>query len=276
MYRDNIYISVITLSKNDNKKFLRTLKSMISQKKELKIEWLIIDGSSYKNQDKKKKLIKKLFDKEKQNNIFLNFINSKRIGIYGIYPCMNYGKKIALGKYILFLNSGDIFFNNFSLDTLLKNSIDVASNSSFIFGQANIIASNKLQWFFPGNKLKNIDKWLRFFEPNHQSMMISKKLSNNYEFKTNYDSIADGYWKRQIINNATDIIYIKTPIVKFFFDGISTEKPSKRKIKEIIKNKNISILRKFIFLIRYAFPENLFFLYHLMQKYKSLLIDFIF
>ena len=276
MYRDNIYISVITLSKNDNKKFLRTLKSMISQKKELKIEWLIIDGSSYKNQDKKKKLIKKLFDKEKQNNIFLNFINSKRIGIYGIYPCMNYGKKIALGKYILFLNSGDIFFNNFSLDTLLKNSIDVASNSSFIFGQANIIASNKLQWFFPGNKLKNIDKWLRFFEPNHQSMMISKRLSNNYEFKTNYDSIADGYWKRQIINNATDIIYIKTPIVKFFFDGISTEKPSKRKIKEIIKNKNISILRKFIFLIRYAFPENLFFLYHLMQKYKSLLIDFIF
>ena len=276
MNRDDFYISIITLSKNDNKKFLRTLKSIISQKKEVKIEWIIIDGSSYTTQNKKKKLIRNFFDKDKQNNIYLNFINSREKGIYGIYPCMNYGKKIALGKYIIFLNSGDIFFNNNSLKILIASSLDADPNNSFIFGQANNIATSKINWLFPGNNLKNIKNWLKFFEPNHQSMMISKKLANRHEFKIDYDSISDGYWKRQIINNALDIVYIKTPIVKFFFDGVSTIKPSQKKIMEIIKNEKISIIRKLTFLVRYALPENLYFIYHLMQKYKSILIDLIF
>ncbi len=276
MNGDDFYISIITLSKNDNKKFLRTLKSIISQKIEVKIEWIIIDGSRYTTQNKKKKLIRNFFEKDKQNNIYLNFINSREKGIYGIYPCMNYGKKIALGKYIIFLNSGDIFFNNNSLKILIESSLDADPNNSFIFGQANNIATKKINWLFPGNNLKNINNWLRFFEPNHQSMMISKKLANRYEFKINYDSISDGYWKRQIINNALDIIYIKTPIVKFFFDGVSTIKPSQKKIMDIIKNEKISIIRKLIFLVKYALPENLYFLYHLMQKYKSILVDIIF
>jgi hypothetical protein len=276
MNRNNIYISIITLSKNDNKNFSRTLKSIISQKKEIKIEWLIIDGSGYKTQEKKKKLIKKFFDKYQKNNIYLNFINSKKEGIFGIYPCMNYGKKIAIGKFIIFLNSGDVFFEKNSLEILIKNSLYIDQDYSFIFGQANNVASKNISWFFPGNKLKNIKKWLRFFEPNHQSMMISKKLADSYDFSTNQDSLSDGYWKRQIINNAIDIVYIKTPIVKFFFDGVSTLKPSKKKFTKIIKNKNISILRKFVFLVKYVFPKNLFFIYHFMQKYKSILIDLIF
>ena len=276
MNRDNIYLTIITLSKNDNQKFIRTLKSIISQKIEVKIEWLIIDGSNYKTQEKKKKLIKKFFVEDKQYNICLNYINSTKRGIHGIYPCMNYGKKIALGEYIIFLNSGDIFFNINSLEILIKNSLDADPKSSFIFGQTKNIASSKINWFFPGSKLKNIERWLRFFEPNHQSMMISKRLASKYEFRTNCDSIADGFWKREIINDALDIIYLKTPIVKFFFDGVSTVKPSKKKFTEIIKNKNISIVRKFVFLVKYVLPENLYFLYHLLQKYKSLAIDLIF
>ena len=33
---------------------------------------------------------------------------------------MNYGKKIAKGNYIIFLNSGDKFFNKYSLDSLYE------------------------------------------------------------------------------------------------------------------------------------------------------------
>ncbi len=276
MIKYNFYISIITLSKNDNQKFLRTLNSILSQIKEYKIEWILVDGSNFKNQEKKIKLIKKLFDKSKEENISLKYINSKKMGIVGIYPCMNYAKKIARGKYIMFLNSGDIFFKNNSLKIIIENSRDIDPNNSLIFGQANNVASSKINWLFPGNKLKNIQKWLRFFEPNHQSMIISKSLANNYEFSINYNSISDGYWKRQIINNAIDIIYIKTPIVKFFFDGVSTLKPSKQLTIDIIKNKKISVLRKLIFIVKYLLPENLFFIYHKLQKYKSLMIDFIF
>ena len=43
---NNIQLTIITLTKNDNIKFLRTLKSINSQQISSKIEWLIIDGSS--------------------------------------------------------------------------------------------------------------------------------------------------------------------------------------------------------------------------------------
>ena len=55
----NIQISIITLIKNDNLKFLKTLKSIKSQEREFDFEWIIIDGSNQKNQIKNKNHIKK-------------------------------------------------------------------------------------------------------------------------------------------------------------------------------------------------------------------------
>ena len=50
--KNNIYISIITLSKNNNKEFSRTMKSIFSQKNIINMEWLIIDGSDQKTQKK--------------------------------------------------------------------------------------------------------------------------------------------------------------------------------------------------------------------------------
>ena len=271
----NINISIITLTKNDDKKFLRTLKSINSQKKISNIEWLIIDGSTNKNQEFKKEIIKKYFHKKNSKKVFIKHVNSVQKKINGIYPNMNYGKKIARGKFIIFLNSGDAFYSKYSLYYLYQNSLDSNPNSSIVFGQANIIAPKNIIWNFPSNRLRNIHKWISLFEPNHQSMLISNNLAAKYEFNNKYNIIADGYWKRKIINNSTDIIYIRKPVVKFYLDGVSSIKPSKDFFLDIIKNKNINFIRKIIFGIKYIIPSNLFYFYNLLQKYKSLLIDLI-
>lgn len=271
----NINTSIITLTKNDDKKFLRTLKSINSQEKIFNIEWLIIDGSTNKNQKFKKEIIKKYFYKKNSKKVFIKHVNSVQKKINGIYPNMNYGKKIARGKFIIFLNSGDTFYNKYSLYYLYQNALDSNPNSSIVFGQANIIAPKNIIWNFPSNRLRNIQKWISLFEPNHQSMLISNNLAAKYEFNNKYNIIADGYWKRKIINNATDIIYIRKPVVKFYLDGVSSIKPSKNFFLEIIKNKNINFIRKIIFGIKYIIPSNLFYFYNLLQKYKSLLIDLI-
>ena len=44
----NVHISIITLSKNDQVKFLKTLKSIKLQKINFEIEWIVIDGSQKK------------------------------------------------------------------------------------------------------------------------------------------------------------------------------------------------------------------------------------
>ena len=237
----NINLSIITLTKNDNKKFSRTMKSIFSQKNINNVEWLIIDGSKNKMQKSKKKLFENIANKNEPKKILIKHINSENNRVYGIYPCMNFGKKIAEGKFIIFLNSGDEFFNNYSLQILLKNALNIKAKKSLIFGQANIISSQKINWFFPGKRLINIEKWLNFFEPNHQSMMISRELAESYDFSINHSLISDGNWKRKIINCATNIVYINKPIVKFYLDGASSTKPSKQLFLEIIKNKNISL-----------------------------------
>ena len=269
----NINISIITLKKNDDKKFLRTLKSLKSQQKDFKIEWIIVDGSDFKNQKDTKQLINQILNEDEKKYFSLKYINSKRKNISGIYACMNYGKNLARGKFIIFLNSGDIFYNNNSLRIFFNNSLYADPNNCIIFGQANIISPIKINWYFPGSRLKDIEKWLRIFEPNHQSMLVGNKLAKDYDFPENYSFIADGIWKRKILNNAYDIIYIKKPLVKFFLDGVSSIKPNKEVLKNIFKNKNINFIRKLIFVSKYFLPNKLFFIYYLMQKYKSLLID---
>ena len=118
---NNIQLTIITLTKNDNIKFLRTLKSINSQQISSKIEWLIIDGSSKIKQEKNNILIKSFSNENKENNILINHIDTKKRKIFGIYPCMNYAKKIAAGKFIMFLNGGDQFYNNNSEN--LKDSL---------------------------------------------------------------------------------------------------------------------------------------------------------
>ena len=105
------------------------------------------------------------------------------------------------------MNSGDIFFNNDTLEIIFNNSLNIDHEKGFIFGQANIISPNNINWCFPGKRLKDIEKWLQFFEPNHQSMITSNYLAKKYDFPLHFDQIGDGYWKREIIKNANDIVY---------------------------------------------------------------------
>ena len=270
-----INVSIITLAKNDPEKFYRTLKSINSQKILLSIEWIIIDGSEFLIQKKHLNLISKYFSIKLKNYVYVKHINSNDKDLKGIYPCMNYAKKIAKGNHIIFLNSGDKFFNKYSLDSLMKKTKIISQKDSLVFGQANIIASKKIKWLFPGKNLKSFKKWLVLFEPNHQSMLISKSLASKFDFLENHSIISDGYWKRKIINRSKEIIYINKPVINFYLDGVSSSKPTQKVISEILSNENIPIKRKLIFLIKYILPENLFFLYYRLQKCKSYIFDLI-
>ena len=179
MINNNIQITIITLVKNDYQKFIKTLKSIKSQSKYFPTEWIIIDGSNKTINKRIKFEIKNIFSLD--NNIFIKQINSNSLKLEGIYPCMNYGKKIATGKFIIFLNSGDQFFRENSLKTFFVKSLNLKTHNSLVFGQAKIIANNKIYWYFPGKRLTNFKRWLKYFEPNHQAMLISNNLANKFD-----------------------------------------------------------------------------------------------
>lgn len=268
-------VSIISLTKDNFEELAKTSNSIIDQNFKYNIEWLIIDGSNINGNLKNKALIKKLKLKKK-STINISHHNTKILNIKGIYPCMNYGLKIAKGNSIIFLNSGDKFYSSNSLDLMYERLKDLKLVNSFVFGQAKIIYSKSLSWKFPGSRLNNIKNWLKYFDPNHQTMLISKKLAKKSLFDENCSIISDGIWKRKIINYAEDFDYINEPVINFYLNGVSNMKPSMKIATNQIKNKEVTFIRKIIIILKLLIPKKIYYLYPFFQKYKSLFIDFIF
>ena len=268
-------VSIISLTKDNFEELAKTSNSIIDQNFKYNIEWIIIDGSNKNVNLKNKALIKKI-EIKKKSSIKISHHNTNILNIKGIYPCMNYGLKIAKGNSIIFLNSGDKFYGSNSLELMYERLKDLKIVNSFVFGQAKIIYSKNLSWKFPGSRLNNIKKWLKYFDPNHQSMLISKKLAKKILFDENCLIISDGIWKRKIINYAEEFDYINEPVINFYLNGVSNMKPTIKIATNQIRNKEVTIIRKIIIILKLLIPKKMYYIYPLIQKYKSLFIDFIF
>ncbi len=271
----NQTLTIICLTKNNFEELCLTSYSIINQNLKSKIEWLIIDGST-NNKIKKNTIFLKEIESKKSSNIEISHICTNNLKINGIYPCMNYGLKIAKGKSIIFLNSGDRFYNSNSLKLMDQRLEELNVTYGFVFGQAKIIYSNNLSWEFPGKRINNINRWLSIFDPNHQSMLITKKLAKKIIFDESCAIISDGIWKRKIINNAESFDFIREPVINFHLNGVSNMKPKLKTVINNIRNKKVTLIRKIIIIIKLLVPNRIYNFYPFLQRFKSLLIDFIF
>lgn len=101
-------LSIITINRNNAKGLERTIKSVIGQSYK-DYEWILIDGAST---DESVDVIKRYVDN------FSYWVSEKDTGVYN---AMNKGIRQAKGGYCLFLNSGDMLYNNQTLQTCVPN-----------------------------------------------------------------------------------------------------------------------------------------------------------
>jgi len=157
-------LSIITVVKNNHNGLLKTYNSISSQKIRLhdKIEWIVIDGGG--DAEKLLSEINPVFD-------YRYIIESDD----GIFDAMNKGVKLANGKYLLFLNAGDVFYDDNVLSVFvphlsLENNFIIAGSVNMLWGDISVYADLK-PWvchqaaFIPSNilNLYVYDKALRFF-----------------------------------------------------------------------------------------------------------------
>ena len=119
MTKVNHSLTVITVVRNDQENIEKTIKSVISNNKGFKLEYIVIDG---KSQDKTLSIIKKY--KNKISKIISEKDN-------GIYDAMNKGIKISKNDIIVFCNSGEFFYRN-SLRKVIH--IFNSKNVDYVFG----------------------------------------------------------------------------------------------------------------------------------------------
>jgi putative colanic acid biosynthesis glycosyltransferase len=204
--------SIITINYNNLEGLKSTFNSVINQNFE-RYEYIIIDGKS-----------------DDGSNDFLNTINSDELVSVvseqdkGIYDAMNKGIASSIGKYVIFMNSGDCFAHNEILQELTLKIERLDSYPKYIYGDTyeKELISKKLHY----KKAKNHGKYWYGMFAHHQSMVFSNDIikENKLTFNLNYALSADWDFVLRFLRliKEEDIVYSNNVISIFELGGFSS------------------------------------------------------
>ena len=196
--------TVITITYNAEKVVERTLNSVLNQTYE-GVEHLIIDGAS------KDKTVT-LADAYKQKSDTSG--NGHKVIIqsepdHGIYDAMNKGLTQASGDYVVFMNAGDFFPSNDTLEQIAHrcqlNETPSAELPAVLYGQTNLV-DNDGNYLRP-RRLQAPERltWRSFRHGMlvcHQAFYARTDLAKNLQFDTRYRFSADVDWCIRIMHEA--------------------------------------------------------------------------
>ena len=157
----SVKLTILTINYNNKKGLIKTFES-IKKQTWSDFEFLVIDGGSTDG-------CKELIETNPQINYWVSEKDS------GVYNAMNKGILKATGDYIIFMNSGDFFYDEFVLEKI-KNQFD--SNIDILYGDS-VFFNDK------GRKIMKAPKNLTFgffFDGglNHQAVFIKRSLFSDY------------------------------------------------------------------------------------------------
>ena len=200
------FFSIITICFNNLEELKYTYSSIEKQSRN-DYEWIVIDGNS---QDGTKDWLKK-------TNPAKWVSESDK----GIYDAMNKGIKMAKGKYLIFMNSGDSFASDEVLEKTM-NAIKCNVFPDFIYGDS-IDISEKNQEFY--RQAKNYNKnWMGMITQ-HQAMFFKNKNNDNKSYSLSYPLSGDYAFISEILSKLKeeDILRLDFPICKFSMGGANEE-----------------------------------------------------
>ena len=239
-------IHIITVSDGKLKPLILTLKS--------------IDNQSFKN------FKNFVISKKKITNIENKYKSKKRFFIHrensSIYEAMNYGLDKSKSNHLIFLNSGDIFFSNSSLQIVAQH---IKKNPKKCLMFISVLKNSK-NYFIPKKKT--------FFSKNfltHSSFIRPPNIKDS-GFNIKYKITADGDWMKNNIKKF-NIKKIYNSVTKFHLGGVSNL-PSKKSLKMKINSGLISISKELLkfFLLR-LIKKDLFYKIIYYFKYDNIQFD---
>lgn len=208
-------LTIITINYNNLKGLQRTVESVVNQTWQ-EFEYIVIDGSST---DGSAEYIE---SQSKNIDYWVSEPDS------GIYNAMNKGIAKATGEYLLFLNSGDHFFNN----EVLQENNKYVSGQDIIYFNLNVVDAEKsFIKTYPETLL--FSYFIKDTLP-HQATFIRATLFDKLGlYDESLKIVADWKFFMETIFkfNAT---YSKKDIVlsTFYFDGISSDAANSKLINE--------------------------------------------
>jgi len=165
-----ISLTIVTVTLNDCENLKKTLLSIKKIKSDL-IQYIVIDGDS---SDKTINIL------DNNSHIIDKYISEKD---HGIYDAMNKGLKLASGRYVMFLNSGDELIDIHRIISDIGN-IDLKNCPILLYG-------SEFSWSLSLTKV--IFPKFRFCQmpTSHQAMIFNTNIVKLYEYNIKYNYSAD-------------------------------------------------------------------------------------
>ena len=183
-------ISIITVVYNNVESIEETILSVINQTYS-NVEYIVIDGGSTDG----------TVDVIKQYNAQIDYWISEPDA--GIYDAMNKGLIYATGKWVNFMNSGDMFFQNDVLMQLLKY---FASDNDVIYGD--------VEYRYKGvrfvRRARNVKYMWTGMIASHQSFFVKRRLHQNNPFILDYKLSADYHFLYSLYFRGMRFQYVST------------------------------------------------------------------
>ena len=200
-------ISVITINYNNIKGLEYTIKSIENQTNQ-DFEFIVIDGGS---NDGAKELI--------ESNKRINYWVSEKDT--GVYNAMNKGIRQAKGKYVIFMNSGDAFYDDNTIKKIipfLENETGIVYGNSNYFDDKGVIGVMKAP----------VKLGFKFFLNsgiNHQAVFIKRQLFyDSFFYNEEYKICSDwDFFIRNICLNEVSYEHTNLIICNYNLDGISAK-----------------------------------------------------
>lgn len=213
----NPKFSIITVTYNAENVLEDTIESVITQTYK-NVEYIIIDGASTDGTlaiiEKYKERIRVISEPDK-----------------GLYDAMNKGIKLATGDYLCFLNAGDSFHEDDSLQ-LMVHSIHGSELPDILYGETAIV--DNARHFLHMRRLSAPERlnWKRFKQGMlvcHQAFFPRHTLLEPYNL--DYRFSADFDWCIRLMKKAHTLHNTHLTIIDYLDEGMTTQN-QKASLKE--------------------------------------------
>lgn len=204
-------VTVVTVVFNNKDGIRETIESVINQT--LPCEYIIIDGGSTDG----------TVDIIKEYDTQIDYWVSEPDN--GIYDAMNKGIKVATGEWILFMNSGDTFHNEYVLERIFSQSynekVGVIWGNTDLYRDGRYVTKYKNRPFY-----EHLSTAFRGVGICHQSTFVRTSLAKQLMFDTSYKISADFNMMYLIYKQGYTFVHNPTTVSNFDISGISATSAS--------------------------------------------------
>lgn len=217
--------SLLTVCFNPGDKLRRTVESALRQTYG-DFELIIKDGGS----------------KDGALESISDLLSDPRIRVYvekdgGIYDAMNRAVSLATGKYVFFLNCGDVLYDERVLERVQALDGKLSGKPYIIYG--NVFSAKTAAWITPPPEITGFTCYRNV--PCHQACFYATELCKRKPFETKYKIRGDyEHFLWCFYRGGAGMQYLDTPIAEYEGGGYSETKEnlkrSKKEHKEITEN----------------------------------------